>query len=32
MSVDPKPVGEGDAICVQSVQTEEKPNYWVKTI
>ena len=32
VSTDPKPVGEGDAICVQHVQTEEKPYYWVKTI
>ena len=27
---DPKPVGEGDAICVQHIQTEEKLNYWTK--
>ena len=29
---DPKPVGKGDAICVQHIQTEEKPNYWTKTV
>ena len=27
---DPKPVGEGDAMCVQCVQTVEKPDYLVK--
>ena len=32
MLTDPKPVGESDAICVQYVQTVEKPNCWVKTI
>ena len=29
---DPKPVGEGDAVSVQHIQTEEKPNYWTKTV
>ena len=29
---DPKPMAEGDVICVQHVQTEEKPNYWIKTV
>ena len=32
VSTDPKPVAEGDAICVQHVLTEVKPNYWVKTV
>ena len=27
-----KPVGESDAIHVQHIQTEEEPNYSVKTI
>ena len=27
MSTDPKPVGEGDTICVQGVQMVEKPNW-----
>ena len=26
VSTDPKPVGEGDAIHVQHIQNEEKPN------
>ena len=29
---DPKPVGEGDAIHVQHIQIEEKPNYWTQFI
>ena len=32
MLTDPKPVGEGDAIQVQHIQMEEKPNYWTKTV
>ena len=32
VSTDPKPVGEGDAISVQCVETDEKLNYWVKTV
>ena len=32
VSPDPKPVGEGDAIHAQHIQTEEKLNYWVKII
>ena len=32
LSTDPEPIGEGDAICIQYVQTGFKPNYWVKTI
>ena len=28
----PKSVGEDDAICVQHIQTKEKPNYWAQTI
>ena len=32
MSTDLKPVGEGDSICVQCVQTNEKMKNWVKTI
>ena len=32
VSTDPKPTEEGDAICVQCVQTMEKLNYLVKTI
>ena len=32
VSTDPEPMDEGDAICVQCVQTNYKPNYWVKTI
>ena len=31
-SVDPKPVGEGDAVHVQQVQREENPNYWMQSI
>ena len=30
VSTDMKPVDEGDAIYVQHIQTEEKPNYWTK--
>ena len=29
---DPKPVGEGDTICVQHVEVEGKPNYWPQFI
>ena len=29
---DPKPVGEGDAICVQHIQIEEKLYYWIPII
>ena len=29
---DPKLVGEGDVICVQHIQTEEKPNYWTQIV
>ena len=29
---DSKPVGEDNVIHVQHIQTEEKPNYWTKTI
>ena len=32
VSTDPKPVGEGDAIYVQHIQTKEKPNYWTQTV
>ena len=32
VSRDPKPKGDGDAICIQCLQTTEKLNYWVKTI
>ena len=32
MSTDPKPAGEGDAICVQHIQIEEKLNYWTQII
>ena len=32
VSTDPKPVAEGDAICLQHKQTKEKPNYWTKTV
>ena len=32
VSTDPEPKGDGDAICVQFVQTMEKPNHWVKTL
>ena len=28
MLIDPKPVGEGDATCIQHIQMEEKPDYW----
>ena len=31
MSIDPKPVGEGDAIQVQHIQIEEKPDYWTQS-
>ena len=30
MLTDPEPMGEGDALHVQCVKTEFKPNYWVK--
>ena len=30
--IDPKPVGEGDAICVQHLQIEEKLDYWTQSI
>ena len=29
---DPKPAGEGDAICMQNIQTEENPHCWTTTI
>ena len=32
VSTDLKSVDEGDSICMQCIQTEEKPKYWVKTI
>ena len=32
VSVDPRPAGEGDAICVQDIQVEEKPDYWTQSI
>ena len=32
VSTDPEPEGQGNAICVQCVQTTVKLNYWVKTI
>ena len=32
VSLDPKPVGDGDAICVQHIQIGEKPDYWTQSI
>ena len=32
VSIDPKPVGEGDATCVQHIQIEGKLDYWTQSI
>ena len=32
VSMDPKPVGKGDAISVRNIQIEEKWNYWTQSI